>query len=126
MTYRELQQALKTFKAQGLTNIRLNSKKVALQAEYERLTATNEDQDLLEVIENLDNELGGDNYLPIYELRSRVNLTREELDSALLKLESEDKIELSVLAEATLYTQEQINDGIAQKTGGVMFFIVRL
>lgn len=40
MTYRELQQALKPYKAEGKTNIRLNSKKAVLQAEYDRLTST--------------------------------------------------------------------------------------
>ena len=40
MTYKELQAALKTFKAQGLTDIKLNAPKVELQAEYDRLTAT--------------------------------------------------------------------------------------
>jgi len=39
MTYRELQIALKSFKAEGKTTIRLNSKKADLQAEYDRLTA---------------------------------------------------------------------------------------
>lgn len=39
MTYRELQLALKPFKAAGKTTIKLNSKKATLQAEYNRLTA---------------------------------------------------------------------------------------
>ena len=39
MTYRELQLALKPFKAAGKTTIKLNGKKATLQAEYERLTA---------------------------------------------------------------------------------------
>ncbi len=39
MTYKELQSALKSAKAQGLTKIKLNSKKAALQAEYNRLNA---------------------------------------------------------------------------------------
>lgn len=42
LTYRQLQAALKPFKAQGLTTIKLNGKKEALQAEYDRLTATPE------------------------------------------------------------------------------------
>lgn len=40
MTYKELQTELKFFKAQGLTDIKLNVTKVELQAEYDRLTAT--------------------------------------------------------------------------------------
>lgn len=38
MTYIELKNELKTFKAQGLTTIALNSSKVVLQAEFDRLT----------------------------------------------------------------------------------------
>ena len=40
MTYKELQSALKTFKAQGLTDIKLNATKIELQTEYDRLIAT--------------------------------------------------------------------------------------
>ena len=40
MTYKELQAALKTFKAAGKTDIKLNATKVELQAEYDRLTAS--------------------------------------------------------------------------------------
>lgn len=42
LSYRELQIALKTLKAQGLTEIRLNSKKEILQAEYNKLTKNQE------------------------------------------------------------------------------------
>lgn len=38
--YRELQAALKAFKAEGKTNIKLNSTKAALQAEFDRLLMT--------------------------------------------------------------------------------------
>lgn len=37
MTYRQLQLALKQFRNAGKTNIKLNGKKTALQAEYDRL-----------------------------------------------------------------------------------------
>lgn len=37
MNYRELQRALKTYRASGLTVIKLNQKKVILQAEYDRI-----------------------------------------------------------------------------------------
>ena len=41
MTYRQLQQALKTIRANGTKlNCKLNAKKVILQAEYDRVTAT--------------------------------------------------------------------------------------
>jgi hypothetical protein len=38
MSYKSLQTALKAFKAEGRTSIKLNATKVALQAEYDRLT----------------------------------------------------------------------------------------
>jgi phosphatidylglycerophosphatase A len=38
MSYKALQTALKAFKAEGRTSIKLNATKVALQAEYDRLT----------------------------------------------------------------------------------------
>jgi hypothetical protein len=40
MSYKALQAALKAFRNEGLTDIKLNSTKSALQAEYDRLTAT--------------------------------------------------------------------------------------
>ncbi len=40
MTYKELQQVLKEYRKQGLTNIKLNRKKVELQAEYDKLQAS--------------------------------------------------------------------------------------
>jgi hypothetical protein len=42
MTYKELQTALKTFRNEGLTQIKLNSTKDLLQAEYDRLTVAPE------------------------------------------------------------------------------------
>lgn len=38
LTYKELQQAIKSYKEQGLTGIKLNSKHCVLQEEYERIT----------------------------------------------------------------------------------------
>jgi hypothetical protein len=40
MSYKQLQTALKVFKAEGLTQIKLNGTKASLQAEYDRLTET--------------------------------------------------------------------------------------
>lgn len=42
MSYKELQTALKSFKAEGKTDIKLNATKDVLQAEYDRLTAVTE------------------------------------------------------------------------------------
>jgi hypothetical protein len=38
LSYKQLQTALKVFKAEGLTQIKLNGTKASLQAEYDRLT----------------------------------------------------------------------------------------
>ena len=40
LSYKQLQTALKAFKAECRTSIKLNATKVALQAEYDRLTVT--------------------------------------------------------------------------------------
>jgi hypothetical protein len=42
MSYKALQTALKAFKAEGRTSIKLNATKVALQAEYDRLSVSGE------------------------------------------------------------------------------------
>jgi hypothetical protein len=42
MSYKALQTALKAFKAEGLTTIKLNATKASLQAEYDRLTVAPE------------------------------------------------------------------------------------
>jgi hypothetical protein len=42
MSYKALQTALKTFREEGRTSIKLNATKVALQEEYDRLTAVTE------------------------------------------------------------------------------------
>ena len=83
------------------------------------------DREILETIINLDNELGTDNYLPIFHLRNRLQppLSRTELDNALYRLQKEDKLELSSLVEAMHYTKEQMDAGIAQDVGGALFFL---
>jgi hypothetical protein len=84
------------------------------------------DEDILQFIKDLDRQLGTDNYLPIFQLRSKLQsaLTRDELDKTLYRLQRNDKIELSSLQEAFAYSQEQIEAGIAQDVGGPLFFII--
>lgn len=48
MTYKELQTALKQYKTQGLTTIKLNSKQALLQEEYDRLILDSEWQNKAE------------------------------------------------------------------------------
>ena len=83
------------------------------------------DEEILQTIRRLDQELGTDNYLPIFHLRQKLQppLSREELDKALYRLEEADQIELSTLAEPGDYSPEQVDAGIPQISGGSLFFI---
>ncbi|MEH2051109.1 transcription factor RcaD [Nostoc sp.] len=85
------------------------------------------DEEILQIIEKLDRELGTENYLPIFHLRQKLQppLSRDELDKALYRLQKNDKIELSSLQEANAYTLEQVDAGIPQNIGGSLFFISR-
>jgi hypothetical protein len=60
MTYKALQTALKAFKAEGLTTIKLNATKASLQAEYDRLTADAETAVEVETTPTTDNEIETD------------------------------------------------------------------
>lgn len=84
------------------------------------------DDEILQVIKDLDHQLGTENYLPIFHLRKKLQplLSRDELDQALYSLQRQDKIELSSLVEAIHYTSEQIQAGIPQNTGSPLFFIM--
>jgi DNA-binding PadR family transcriptional regulator len=83
------------------------------------------DEEILQLVQDLDRELGTENYLPIFHLREKLQppLSREELDQALYRLQRKDQIELSSLQEAIAYTPEQIDAGISQDIGGSLFFI---
>ncbi|HEY9638696.1 MAG TPA: transcription factor RcaD [Coleofasciculaceae cyanobacterium] len=83
------------------------------------------DEEILQIIQKLDRELGTDNYLPIFHLRQKLQppLSREELDQALYSLLRTNRIELSSLQEAIAYSSEQIDAGIPQDVGGPLFFI---
>lgn len=83
------------------------------------------DEEILQIIENLDKELGTENYLPIFHLRQKLQppLSRDELDQVLYRLQRNDQIELSSLQEVIAYTPEQIDAGIPQNIGGSLFFI---
>ncbi|NMG58197.1 hypothetical protein E1H12_06570 [Geitlerinema sp. P-1104] len=92
-----------------------------------RLTEKPNDADIWYVIEELDRQLDTHNYLPIFYLRERLQppLTRAELDSALYRLQREDRLELSSLQEAAHYTPEEVEAGIPQDIGGPLFFLIR-
>ena len=84
------------------------------------------DEKILQTIIDLDNEIGTDNYLPIFHLRNKLQqlLSRKELDDALYRLQRQDKLELSSLVEAVHYTKQQIEAGIPQDVGGSLFFLM--
>jgi hypothetical protein len=82
-----------------------------------------DDAGVLERIKTLDAELGTENYLPIYALRQKLEMGREDVDQALYRLQKTDQIELSSLQETEGYTAEQIEAGIPQPIGGPLFFI---
>lgn len=83
------------------------------------------DEEMLQVIRDLDRQLGTGNYLPIFHLRQKLQppLSREDLDQALYRLQRNDRVELSALVHPQNYTQEQINAGIRQRAGSQLFFI---
>ncbi|MBD2017175.1 transcription factor RcaD [Microcoleus sp. FACHB-53] len=83
------------------------------------------DEEILQIIQKLDQELGTDNYLPIFHLRQKLQpgLSREDLDQTLYRLQKNDQIELRALVHAQEYTDEQVNAGINQRSGCSLFFI---
>ncbi|WP_341529725.1 transcription factor RcaD [Nostoc sp. UHCC 0302] len=89
-------------------------------------TTTNiSDKEILQIIEKLYRDLGTENYLPIFHLRQKLEpqLSRDQLDQVLYRLEEANQIELSTLAEPRDYTPEQVDAGISQISGGCLFFI---
>jgi hypothetical protein len=60
MTYKSLQAALKTFRNEGLTTVKLNATKDLLQAEYDRLTTVTETAVEVETTPTTDNEIETD------------------------------------------------------------------
>ncbi len=84
------------------------------------------DEEILQLIKDLDRELGTENYLPIFHLRQKLQppFSRQELDLALYRLQKADKLDLSSLVETIHYTKEQIQAGIAQDTGAPLFFLI--
>lgn len=80
---------------------------------------------ILQTIRDLDHELNTDNYLPIFHLREKFkDLSREQFDQEIYRLQRQDKIELSSLQEGMSYTLEQIEAAIHQEFGRPLFFIM--
>jgi DNA-binding PadR family transcriptional regulator len=107
-------------------------KNTSTQAQPQTVTASDtapkskpSDEEILQIIQDLDRELGTENYLPIFHLREKLQppLSRDELDQVIYGLQRNDKIELSSLVDPTPYTPKQIDAGIPQDVGGPLFFI---
>jgi trehalose-6-phosphate synthase len=107
-------------------SIRGSEKGVQTPLSSTTLTHKPEDPEILQLIQDLDRELGTDNYLPIFHLRQKLQppLSRDEFDQAIYRLWRADKIEVSTLVEVIHYTPEQIQAGIPQETGGPLFFLI--
>lgn len=93
--------------------------------ETETLPAKPTDLEILQIIQDLDRELGTDNYLPIFHVRSKLQppMSRDEVDQALYRLENANKIRLNAIVHTQEYAPEQLSAGISQKSGGALFFI---
>ncbi len=81
--------------------------------------------EILEVIKELDILHETENYLPIFHLREYFNdrYDRQQLDQRLFKLQSQDKLDFSTIAEVSKYSTEQLDAGISQVVGGSLFYI---
>jgi len=80
--------------------------------------------EIYEAVQKLDYDLGTENFLPIYHIRKHFKqYSRKDVDNALYTLMREDMVDVSTLQEASAYTPEQIDAGIAQAAGGALFFI---
>lgn len=84
----------------------------------------NDQETLYELAKTTDHELGTENYTPMYELRQRLNWTRDRFDNALYGLMRSDRIDVSTLQEANMYEPDQIDAGIPQNAGGALFFVI--
>lgn len=114
-------------------NLRVKSEKVSTLVSdnsdnvesYSDINSNISDEEILETIKKLDRELGTENYLPIFHLRQKLQppLLRDDLDQALYRLQKTDQIELRGLVDAQIYTHEQVNAGISQRSGSPLFFI---
>lgn len=83
------------------------------------------DEEVLQTIRRLDQQHGGENYLPLYHLRQALQplLEREELDQILYRLQGSDRLTLSSVVETAAFSSEQLEAGIPQPLGGPLFFI---
>lgn len=73
---------------------------------------------VLSEIQRLDQQMGSDNYLPLYTLRDSLpGTSRQEIDNILNSLQRSDRIELSSLHNSAGYTPQQLAAGFPQRNG---------
>ena len=94
------------------------------QATWDR-PETLDAEEILHIIQDLNQDLNLDNYLPLFYLREKVQppLTRESLNQILYDLQRRDRLELCSIQEVSTYTPQQLQAAIPQASGGALFFI---
>lgn len=137
-TYRQLQAQLKDLRELGYTNIKLNSKKTVLQAELNRIidqirkdtaaaieeetTETTKEFDKLEpTLENFlkaaeEKKEEYNNFIPFYELRSRLDCDRNTWNELYFQASREGLIIYHSLQEGGKYTDEQLEAGVTYES----------
>lgn len=109
-------------------SLRENSTKQLPQVDSVSPTITSKpsDEEVLQIIRELDRELGTKNYLPIFHLRSKLQppLSRDEVDEALYRLQRVDRIQIGALQEGSQYSHDQLAAGIHREFGGALFFLI--
>lgn len=83
------------------------------------------ESEVLETIQILDQEVGSQNYLPIFHLRQKFQtlFSRDELDEILYQLQRNDQIELRAIVHTQDYSPEQLSAAIQTRSGSPLFFI---
>ena len=111
MTYRELQTALKTIRNNGTQiNCKLNAKKEILQSEYNRVTAPKTVETKVKTVapkvtkvatktvnktvQEQITEILQDGCIAIFELRQKLNLSKQQLDKVLVDMHYADTVNL--------------------------------
>lgn len=107
--------------SQTLEEIRRN---LEITTQETAATEANRDEQIIQAIRELDSQYNTDNFLPIYYLREKLNLTKEAFDREIYRLQREDKIELSSLQESMIYTRKQISAGLGEMSRPLFFISI--
>lgn len=102
-------------------NTMLNSQDTTMSNVDQMKQEIQSDDDLLNLIKATENKLNTDSFLPIFEIRARTMMAREDLDAALYRLEKAKKISMASLDEPEDYTEEQLASGIKRPIGQLFY-----